>query len=137
MHNSKDFRLTTRRGLRASRPTLIMHAVHTPDDLVSQNDAVSRPGPRIGFVVSGALGNAVTRNRVKRRLRHLAAVHVADTPVGIDPGGIDPGGIDIVVRALPRAATVPAEVPEDFGSAWYEVVSRLSARQPKQDGAAR
>jgi ribonuclease P protein component len=132
MHNSKDFRLTTRRGLRASRPTLIMHAVHTPDDLVSQNDAVSRPGPRIGFVVSGALGNAVTRNRVKRRLRHLAAVHVADTPVGIDPGGID-----IVVRALPRAATVPAEVPEDFGSAWYEVVSRLSARQPKQDGAAR
>jgi ribonuclease P protein component len=137
MHNSKDFRLTTRRGLRASRPTLIMHAVHTPDDLVSQNDAVSRPGPRIGFVVSGALGNAVTRNRVKRRLRHLAAVHVADTPVGIDPVGIDPGGIDIVVRALPRAATVPAEVPEDFGSAWYEVVSRLSARQPKQDGAAR
>jgi ribonuclease P protein component len=137
MHNSKDFRLTTRRGLRASRPTLIMHAVHTPDDLVSQNDAVSRPGPRIGFVVSGALGNAVTRNRVKRRLRHLAAVYVADTPVGIDPVGIDPGGIDIVVRALPRAATVPAEVPEDFGSAWYEVVSRLSARQPKQDGAAR
>ena len=137
MHNSKDFRLTTRRGLRASRPTLIMHAVHTPDDLVSQNDAVSRPSPRIGFVVSGALGNAVTRNRVKRRLRHLAAVHVADTPVGIDPVGIDPGGIDIVVRALPRAATVPAEVPEDFGSAWYEVVSRLSARQPKQDGAAR
>jgi ribonuclease P protein component len=137
MHNSKDFRLTTRRGLRASRPTLIMHAAHTPDDLVSQNDAVSRPGPRIGFVVSGALGNAVTRNRVKRRLRHLAAVHVADTPVGIDPVGIDPGGIDIVVRALPRAATVPAEVPEDFGSAWYEVVSRLSARQPKQDGAAR
>ena len=54
-----------------------------------------RSGPRIGFVVSGALGNAVTRNRVKRRLRHLAAAHVADTPVGID----------VVVRALPRAAT--------------------------------
>jgi ribonuclease P protein component len=90
-------------------------------------DPVSRSGPRIGFVVSGAVGNAVTRNRVKRRMRHLAAAHVLDTP----------GEIDIVVRALPRAATVPAEVPEDFGSAWYEVVSRLSARRPEQNGGAR
>jgi ribonuclease P protein component len=78
-------------------------------------------------VVSAAVGNAVTRNRVKRRMRHLAAAHVPHTP----------GGIDIVVRALPRAARVPAEVPEDFGSAWYEVVSRLSARRPLQNGGAR
>ena len=88
---------------------------------------MSRSGPRIGFVVSGAVGNAVTRNRVKRRMRHLAAAHVPDTP----------GGIDIVIRALPRAATVPAEVPEDFGSAWYEVVSRLSGRQSEQNGGTR
>jgi ribonuclease P protein component len=88
---------------------------------------VSRAGPRIGFVVSGAVGNAVTRNRVKRRMRHLAVAHVPATP----------GGIDIVVRALPRAATTPAEVPEDFGSAWYEAVSRLSARRPLDNGGAR
>jgi ribonuclease P protein component len=91
------------------------------------NDPLSRSGPRIGFVVSAAVGNAVTRNRVKRRLRHLAATHVADTPVGID----------IVIRALPRAATVPTEVAEDFGSAWYEAVSRLSARRPEQSGGVR
>ena len=31
-----------------------------------------RVGPaRVGFVVSKAVGNAVIRNRVKRRLRHL------------------------------------------------------------------
>ena len=99
-----------------SRPTLIVHAVPAPDDVASTRDAAGRPGPRIGFVVSGALGNAVTRNRVKRRLRHLAAAHVADTPVEID----------IVVRALPRAATDPADVPTDFGSAWHEAVYRLS-----------
>ena len=127
MHNSKDFRRTTRRGLRATRPTLIIHAVHAPDDVAGTKDPVSPSGPRIGFVVSGAVGNAVTRNRVKRRMRHLAAAHVPDTP----------GGIDIVVRALPRAAAVPAEVPEDFGSAWHDVVSRLSARRPEQNGGAR
>src|SRR5829696_7010130 len=126
MHSSKDFRRTTRRGLRVSRPTLIVHAVRAPEDVASTTDA-GRPGPRIGFVVSGALGNAVTRNRVRRRLRHLAASHVADTPAGMD----------LVVRALPRAATAPAEVSEDLGSAWHEVVSRLSTRRPDQHGGAR
>jgi ribonuclease P protein component len=115
MRRSKDFRRTTRRGLRVSRPTLVVHAVPAPD------------GPRIGFVVSGALGNAVTRNRVKRRLRHLAMAHVADTPVGID----------VVVRALPRAATDPADVPTDFGSAWHEMVYRLATRWPEQNGGVR
>jgi ribonuclease P protein component len=101
--------------VRVGRPTLVVHAAHLSD------------GPRVGFVVNGAVGNAVTRNRVKRRLRHLAAAHVGDTPPGIG----------VVVRALPRAATDPAEVPTDFGSAWHEVVSRLSSRRPGQNGGAR
>jgi ribonuclease P protein component len=126
MHNSKDFQRTTRRGIRASRPTLVVHAVPVLD-VGSERDVLGRSGPRIGFVVSGALGNAVTRNRVRRRLRHLAATHVADTPAGMD----------LVVRALPRAATTPAEVSEDLGSAWHEVVSRLSTRRPDQHGGAR
>jgi hypothetical protein len=45
--------------------------------------------------------------------------------------------MDLVVRALPRAATTPAEVSEDLGSAWHEVVSRLSTRRPDQHGGAR
>ena len=111
-----------------SRPTLVLHAVPTPAN-VGSKDAARRPSPRIGFIVSGALGNAVTRNRVKRRLRHLAAAQVTD------PAGIDPTGMDIVVHALPQAATNPGEVPADFGSAWREVVSRLAARRP--EGGAR
>jgi ribonuclease P protein component len=126
MHNSKDFQRTTRRGIRANRPTLIVHAVPAPDT-VSEKDVPGYSGLRIGFVVSATLGNAVSRNRVKRRLRHLAAAHVADTPVGMD----------LVVRALPRAATSPADVPTDLGSAWHEVVSRLNTRRPQQGGGAR
>jgi ribonuclease P protein component len=125
MHNSKDFQRTTRRGIRVSRPTLVVHAVHAPE-VGSARDSFGRSGPRIGFVVSRALGNAVSRNRVKRRLRHLAAAHAPITPVEMD----------LVVRALPRAATVPTEVPTDLGSAWNEAVSRLSARRQKQDGGA-
>jgi ribonuclease P protein component len=43
--------------------------------------------------VSKAVGNAVIRNRVKRRLRHLAREHVSALP----------GSAVLVVRALPAA----------------------------------
>jgi ribonuclease P protein component len=135
MRSSKDFRLTTRRGVRASRATLVVHAANLADARASLSKGAEvstrDAGPRIGFVVSGAVGNAVIRNRVKRRLRHLAAAQVADTPGGIGPGRIGPGRIGpgrigIVVRALPRAVSDPAELRSDFGSAWHDAVSRLT-----------
>jgi ribonuclease P protein component len=135
MRSSKDFRLTTRRGVRASRATLVVHAANLADARASLSKGAEvstrDAGPRIGFVVSGAVGNAVIRNRVKRRLRHLAAAQVADTPGGTGPGGIGPGRIGpgrigIVVRALPRAVSDPAELRSDFGSAWHDAVSRLT-----------
>lgn len=46
------------------------------------------------MVVSKAVGNAVVRNRVKRRLRHLARERLA----------VLPGSAVLVVRALPAAA---------------------------------
>jgi ribonuclease P protein component len=137
MRSSKDFRLTTRRGVRASRATLVVHAANLADARASLSKGAEvstrDAGPRIGFVVSGAVGNAVIRNRVKRRLRHLAAAQVADTPGGTGPGGIGPGRIGpgrigIVVRALPRAVSDPAELRSDFGSAWHDAVSRLTGR---------
>ena len=54
------------------------------------------PAPRVGFVVSKAVGNAVVRNRVKRRLRHLVAGHLGELPAGAE----------LVVRALPAAAAM-------------------------------
>ena len=56
--------------------------------------APSGPPSRVGFVVSKAVGNAVVRNRVKRRLRHLALARLP----------LLPAGARLVVRALPPAA---------------------------------
>jgi ribonuclease P protein component len=41
-------------------------------------------GPRIGFTVSRALGNAVTRNRIKRRMRALARLQMGNLRGPID-----------------------------------------------------
>jgi ribonuclease P protein component len=127
MRSSKDFQRTTRRGVRVGRPTLVVHAARIPDGDAIVGASAGRSAPRVGFVVNRSLGNAVTRNRVKRRLRHLVAARVAESPAGID----------IVVRALPRAATDPARVPIDFESAWRDAVSRLTTRRPERAGDTR
>lgn len=53
---------------------------------------------RIGLVVSRAVGSAVVRNRVKRRLRHLLRDRLAER------WGDLPGSTVVVVRATPSAA---------------------------------
>jgi ribonuclease P protein component len=68
-------------------------------------DAAGSDPARVGFVVSKAVGPAVIRNRVKRRLRHLARESVTDLP----------DSAVLVVRALPAAATAEyAELAADL-----------------------
>jgi ribonuclease P protein component len=76
---------------------------------------------RVGFVVSKAVGGAVVRNRVKRRLRHLVARELVATPVARD----------VVVRALPAAGSSPARIETDLSSAWTQVMHRLSPGQTR------
>jgi ribonuclease P protein component len=106
-----DFRFAVRRGHRAGGPLVVVHlatahvdhATGTPDGL----------GPcRVGFVVSKAVGPAVTRNRVKRRLRHLMRERVA----GLADGSL------VVVRALPAAADASSR---DLGVELDRCLSRV------------
>jgi ribonuclease P protein component len=69
-------------------------------------DPVPAPVPasapaRVGFVVPRAVGNAVVRNHVTRRLRALCAARL-DRSEGVSAGF--PPGSRVVVRALPTAA---------------------------------
>ena len=73
---------------------------------------------RVGFIVGRPVGNAVTRNRVKRRLRHLAAQHLASTPADMD----------LVIRALPRAALAGDDLITDLDKAWARATTRLAAQ---------
>ena len=87
--DSDGFRRAVRKGRRAGCSTMVLHLWVDPD---------AEPGPvQVGFTVSKAVGNAVTRNRVKRRLRHLTREHLLALE------GL-PGRAALVVRALPAAA---------------------------------
>jgi ribonuclease P protein component len=90
-----------------------------PEAAASQEEAAATgQPPRVGFVVSKAVGNAVVRNRVKRRLRHLAREHVSSLP----------GSAVLVVRALPAAASAPyAELGRDLARGLSRVVASPGA----------
>lgn len=79
-----DFTRVVRTGRRVGRGTVVVHLQHTGE---------ATP-PRAGFVVSRAVGGAVVRNTVRRRLRHLVREHLDELPPGTT----------LVVRALPSAA---------------------------------
>lgn len=86
-----------RRRQRSGTDLLVVHvarpAVRAGADSAPQDHPPTRP-PRVGFVVSGAVGGSVVRHRVVRRLRHLLADRLAGLPAGCD----------VVVRAQPPAA---------------------------------
>ena len=93
-----------RRGTRVGRASLVVHLL-----------AGSADRATVGFVVTKAVGGAVVRNRVRRRLRHLVAARLTDLPTGTE----------VVVRALPAAASEPRRLGADFEAAWSRAVESL------------
>ncbi|MFC5136835.1 ribonuclease P protein component [Actinomycetospora rhizophila] len=99
----QDFRLVLRRGRRAGRKRLVVHAL-APSVVPPTPD---RPA-RAGLVVGRAVGPAVVRHRVSRRLRHLLRPRLEALPPGTD----------LVVRAQPAAAdATSAELGDDLDAA--------------------
>lgn len=93
LRESADFTSAVR-GPGAKRAGGRLLVVH-----VNRTDARADLPPRVGFVVSNAVGHAVLRNRTKRRLRHVALAHLSEIPAGTD----------VVVRANQAAAQADYE----------------------------
>jgi ribonuclease P protein component len=84
--------LAVGRGARLVRQGFVLQG------LLAGGERSSRP-PRFGFTVTKKIGNAVVRNRIRRRLRaavRQAALHAA-------------AGADYVLIARPAALTLPFE----------------------------
>jgi ribonuclease P protein component len=104
---SDNFRLVTRKGRRAGRSRLVVHAI-TAEEVARLGVAESGERTRVGFVVGRTVGNSVVRHRVTRRLRHIVRDRL---------GTVLPG-CTLVVRALPSAAgAASTELARDFDSA--------------------
>ena len=112
LRSSAEFTEVVRRGRRASRPLLTVHA------LASGSAADDAPA-RAGLVVSKAVGGSVVRHRTSRRLRHLLRDRI----------GALPAGLRLVVRAAPGAGTAPSSaLAVDLDGA---LASALRPRSPR------
>ncbi len=111
LRRRRDFSVAVRRGARAATATLVVHLAPT--------DAAD--GPLVGFAVGRTVGPAVVRNRVRRRLRHLAREVVPALPPGSR----------LVVRALPPAAQAGYR---DLGTDLQSGVRRATARAARAAG---
>jgi ribonuclease P protein component len=128
MRRAEDFRRVLRTGRRAGGSVLAGHlllpvgpagldgAAGPDGDVGTPGEVRSGDPAKVGFVVSRAVGSAVVRNRVKRRLRELMRGRLASLP----------RGCLLVVRAHPAAAGArQADLAADLDL----VIGRLLRRQ--------
>lgn len=97
LRRAPDFASAVRGGRRSGRTSLVLH-LRTPaagGSDQSVDDGAGQCPARVGLVVGRAVGPAVVRNLVKRRLRALLRPRL----------GRLPAGSVLVVRALPPAGT--------------------------------
>ncbi|WP_345751682.1 ribonuclease P protein component [Microbacterium rhizophilus] len=104
-----DYRLVVRRGARCAGANTVTHVILTAEPRAA----------RFGFIVSKAVGNAVTRNTVRRRLKAVCAEALPDVREGAD----------VVIRALPSAATA------SFSDLRAEVTRCLARRAAADTGS--
>lgn len=128
LRSAEDFRRTVRRGTRAGGELLVLHLITDPerdeeripglDRSVPTREAAAS-GARIGFVVARSVGPAVTRNRVKRRLRHLIRERLGSLP----------GSGVLVIRAQPAAAQASYA---ELGAEIDRLLERIQAKTARK-----
>lgn len=111
MRRSADFARTMRGGRAARGPLLLVHVLPAAEGADPAAPAL------VGIAVSRAVGDAVTRHRVQRRLRHLLAARLTL----LQPGS------RVVVRATPAAAD----------AAYVELAADLDRQLARSGRAAR
>ena len=65
----REFLRAASRGRKAARPSLVLQALPQPEGQL-----------RLGFTATKKIGNAVARNRAKRRLREAARLMLGEAP---------------------------------------------------------
>ena len=91
-----EFLAVAAKGRRAAVHGLVLQALPRPDQ-----------GPaRLGFTVTKKVGNAVVRNRTRRRLKEAARLTLAETP---------PAGVDLVLIGRDATRSRPfADLQDDL-----------------------
>lgn len=92
--SAEDFSRTTKQGVRSSTQSLAGY-------LLSDRKLTC---PKIGYIVSRAIGGSVARHKVTRQLKHISRENINTLPIDSL----------VVIRATKNATTYSEEVPSLF-----------------------
>ena len=113
LKSHRDFIAVLKRRFKVTDSDIVVHFVVHDD---TRDVHIMR---RMGLAVSKAVGNAVTRNRVKRRFRVLARRYEDMLPMQCD----------IVVRAKPSASRADfADLDRQFSRCFAKVTTKHERR---------
>lgn len=117
LKSHRDFIAVLKRRFKVTDSDIVVHfVVHDDTRDVQASVDIMR---RMGLAVSKAVGNAVTRNRVKRRFRVLARRYEDMLPMQCD----------IVVRAKPSASRADfADLDRQFSHCFAKVTTTHERR---------
>jgi len=117
LRSSADFAVVLRgaRGAGGSPSGSRFIVVHA-----NSTDARAGQPPRVGLVVSKAVGNAVVRNRTKRVLRALMSSRIDQLPEGVD----------VVIRAKTDLPGTPTAIlAQDLDKVLGTVLRRVTSQE--------
>ena len=120
LRNHKDFVAVLRHRHRVSQRDIVVH--YSCSRTLA---ATTQSAPRLGLIVSKSVGNAVTRNTVKRRFRQLARHYEV----------LLPHGCDVIIRAKHSASTVSYHRLSPQVERAFTVIHRVYQRYWHDSGA--
>lgn len=137
LKSHRDFTTVLRRRRRVSSHDLVIHYL-IPDSVALTSSPVQgeqagcddpvQDRRRMGLAVSKSVGNAVTRNKVKRRFRQLARAKE----------DLLPSSCDLVIRAKPGAADVPfRDLDQQMDRLFRNLTLRVGGGRSVPGGAGR
>jgi ribonuclease P protein component len=122
LRSHSDFVAVLKHRNKVTSRDLVVHyyAYLKNDEQHASRDSVRR----LGLAVSKNVGNAVVRNRVKRRFRQLAVQHEDQLPARCD----------IVMRAKPRASKASfADLQQQVARLFTEIGNRVQEQTTRRD----
>ena len=114
-----DFERVYKLGRRHFSTSMTVFYWQRPQTAPAGETSAGASGPRIGFTVGRALGGAVQRNRMKRRLRE--AVRLTRLPAGVSA--------DVVINPKKSLLTIDfADVMSEVRRAFEVIKRKLEAK---------